>query len=94
MTLLCEKNKATAEFVKQICKPKHFVDDVLSDEHSRLPRVDLFVAGSPCQPFSTEGNGLGIDDPTSGDVITGILRGQHKPFHHHLFLPLIVWMEF
>ena len=52
-------------------KPKHFVDDVLSDEHSRLPRVHL--GNVPCQPFSTEGKGLGTEDPTNGAVITGIV---------------------
>lgn len=30
-----------------------------------LPRIDLFIAGSPCQGFSNAGKGLNFDDPRS-----------------------------
>lgn len=30
-----------------------------------LPKIDLFIAGSPCQGFSNAGKGLNFDDPRS-----------------------------
>ena len=40
--------------------------------HAEAPRVDLFVAGFPCQPFSDAGQGLGVTD-VRGKVIHYII---------------------
>lgn len=41
--------------------PRIFYDDVNYIDH--LPFVNLMVFGSPCQPFSVAGKGLGLEDP-------------------------------
>lgn len=39
--------------------------DVLNIDYSALPKIDLLLAGSPCQGFSAAGKGLNFDDPRS-----------------------------
>lgn len=49
---------------------KHFpntkqLGDVCKVQASDLPKIDLLLAGSPCQGFSSAGKGLGLEDPRS-----------------------------
>lgn len=37
--------------------------DLKTVDWHAVPRVDIFTAGYPCQPFSNAGKRLGIDDP-------------------------------
>lgn len=38
----------------------------ITDVHAKdLPKIDLFIGGSPCQGFSRAGKGLNFDDPRS-----------------------------
>lgn len=39
--------------------------DILGWEKWNLPKIDLFIAGSPCQGFSNAGKGLNFEDPRS-----------------------------
>lgn len=39
--------------------------DVTKIDVSTLPKIDLILAGSPCQGFSFAGNGLNFEDPRS-----------------------------
>lgn len=48
--------------IKNYGKPKYFSDDITKRQHSRLPEVDLYIAGFPCQAFSHLGNRGGFDD--------------------------------
>ena len=51
------------------------------DSHTKREHVDLYVAGPPCQPFSTQGVGLGFADPrgaTMRHVLRYIGRGRPK----------------
>lgn len=44
-------------------KPEMFYDDMLTRDNTKLPSVDLYVCGFPCQSFSSMGKRLGTLDP-------------------------------
>ena len=41
---------------------RHVADDITTRDHAALPRTTLYVAGFPCQPFSTKGKHSGRGD--------------------------------
>lgn len=41
------------------------VNNLTGEELRKLPKIDLILAGSPCQGFSRNGKGLNFDDPRS-----------------------------
>jgi DNA (cytosine-5)-methyltransferase 3A len=41
------------------------INNLTEEELAKLPKIDLVLAGSPCQGFSRNGNGLNFDDPRS-----------------------------
>lgn len=41
------------------------VNNLTEEELNKLPRIDLVLAGSPCQGFSRNGKGLNFEDPRS-----------------------------
>ena len=43
-------------------QPRMFFDDIMTRDHTRLPKLDLYCAGFPCQSFSTLGKRQGFDD--------------------------------
>lgn len=60
---------------KLIHEPEIFYGDIMeNDVPTRAPKVDLFGAGFPCQPFSSAGNQLGVADKARGLIITGVLK--------------------
>ena len=74
-TFVCEKNKSASAFVKDNFAPKLFLADVMSDAFLSAPRVDIFTAGFPCQPFSPAGLGEGeADQQGRGLMIWQIIR--------------------
>jgi len=44
-------------------KPEVSYTDMLKRDNTKLPHVDLYVCGFPCQAFSNMGNRLGTSDP-------------------------------
>lgn len=53
--------------------PRMIYEDLTTRDHSTAPRVHLYVAGFPCQPFSSVGTRRGLDD-VRGTVFFGILE--------------------
>jgi site-specific DNA-cytosine methylase len=41
------------------------INNLTEDELKKFPKIDLILAGSPCQGFSRNGKGLNFDDPRS-----------------------------
>ena len=47
-----ETNKHARTFIQANCPPETLYGDIMALDLATVPRVDLFVAGPPCQPFS------------------------------------------
>jgi len=59
----CEQNKTAAEVLLANHSPAHFYPDVTERDHHNVPDVDLYLAGFPCQTWSTMGRRAGRGDP-------------------------------
>ena len=48
--------------------PKIYFTDITTRNHKKLPHIDLYVAGFPCQSFSLLGKRAGFNDPIKGTI--------------------------
>lgn len=64
----CDNDRHAIESIKANYNPKHIYNDILNRDHSKLPYVDLYVAGFPCQTFSTLGNREGFNNLLKGTI--------------------------
>lgn len=48
--------------------PDLIFDDITTRDHSKLPKLDLYIAGFPCQTFSMLGKRMGFDDEIKGTI--------------------------
>ena len=48
-----ETNKHARTFIQANCPPETLYGDIMTLDLTTVPRVDLFVAGPPCTPWST-----------------------------------------
>lgn len=60
------------------------VKDISINTIKQLPKIDLILAGSPCQGFSRSGKGLNFDDPRSKlffnfVLILGFVKNYNNP---------------
>ena len=63
------------QLVAKCFRANHFIDDIFSKEHRLAGTCDLYVAGFPCQPFSSEGSHGGLSDKHGrGIVIFAIIE--------------------
>jgi site-specific DNA-cytosine methylase len=59
------------------------INNLTEDELKKYPKIDLILAGSPCQGFSRNGKGLNFDDPRSKlffkfiDILNWIKENNH-----------------
>jgi|UniRef100_A0A6C0BJP0 DNA (cytosine-5)-methyltransferase 1 len=56
------------ENIRHNFHPRMIYRDILKRNHSRLPKLDLYVCGFPCQTFSTLGKQMGFEDETKGTI--------------------------
>ena len=57
-------SKAKANYLANHC-PSIFYDNIFDIDPNTVPKVDLLIAGFPCQPYSIGGKGLGSEDERS-----------------------------
>jgi len=69
-------NCVLASEVDRFCKKNYEANwgdrpagDICRIEKEQIPEHDLLVGGFPCQPFSSSGNGLGVNDPRGRGVL-------------------------
>jgi len=70
----CDVNEYAKRTIMANFPPKIFYDDLTQRDNARAPKADLYVAGFPCQPFSSAGLQQGFKDR----------RGRGKIFFHIL----------
>ena len=59
----CDNNKYAKETIMANYKPNIFYDNIFGRNHNKLPDIDLYCCGFPCQSFSTAGKKEGFNDP-------------------------------
>jgi site-specific DNA-cytosine methylase len=82
VSFCCDNDKSVKAYAEQnaeALRHQRWYDDVLSkDFQSTAGYVDVFSAGFPCQPWSTEGKMLGQNDDRSAPMsaITKYIRSK------------------
>jgi DNA (cytosine-5)-methyltransferase 1 len=61
----CEIDKFARRSIEANYNPETIYEDITKRDHSKLPDVDIYVCGFPCQPFSLAGKLRGLNDKRS-----------------------------
>ena len=74
----CDKLPECQTFLKAVHKPKLLFTDVVNRDLEKVPKVDVYTAGFPCQPWSSEGKGQGRRDELGRGAGVRSRRGVHQ----------------
>jgi DNA-cytosine methyltransferase len=69
----CDSDRHVKQFCQRNFKVQTWVDDVFAAAHKALPTTDVYVAGFPCQPYSSAGRNAGRAD-SRAHVIGPIIK--------------------
>ena len=58
----CDVDKYAKQSYLELHDPETFYNDITTRNHSEVEQLDLYVAGFPCQSFSTAGQRKGFDE--------------------------------
>ncbi len=58
-----EKEPSCRRFLRSVHGPKRIYKDIVGRDVARMPHVDIYTAGFPCQAFSRAGLNQGREDP-------------------------------
>mmetsp|Transcript_56207 Transcript_56207/g.174313 ORF Transcript_56207/g.174313 Transcript_56207/m.174313 type:complete len:372 (-) Transcript_56207:526-1641(-) len=65
----CDVNPHVKRTIMANYPPKLFYDDLTARDNTGAPKADIYVAGFPCQPFSTAGKQQGfLDSRGRGEI--------------------------
>lgn len=65
----CEIDKYAQMSIKANSNPEKLYIDITKRNHSDLPKIDIYVCGFPCQPFSLMGLKKGTNDSRSNIML-------------------------
>jgi site-specific DNA-cytosine methylase len=80
LAFACDSSHRAKSHCLDVHRPDMWLNDVLDRAVDSMPRVDVYTAGFPCQPFSSLGLRGGVLDPR-GNVFEGCLEyiAYHLP---------------
>lgn len=65
----CDYDPIVRESIKGNYRPKYLYDDIFNRNYKKLPKIDLYIAGFPCQAFSTLGKREGFEDELNRGIV-------------------------
>lgn len=82
----CDVNKHVKATIMANYPPKQWYDDLTKRDNSKAARADLYVAGFPCQPFSTAGLQQGFNDVRGRGEIFWFVRDYLEKCQPRVFV--------
>ena len=79
LRFICEKDAAARRLICAHRSPEHIFNDIMQRSVDDMPVCDIYVAGFPCQPWSTAGLRQGTADKHGrGNIFPRILDYLHR----------------
>lgn len=82
----CDNNKKVKQFIQTNFNPEYFFDDmttrVLPSLEPKL--IDIYVAGFPCQSFSSLGKNKGFTDKIKGTIYYHVYNRNNSSKSIHI----------